>query len=208
MNAAKSLIAALALSLVAGAGVAEDRMPPIPPEKMTEAQKKAAAEFQAARGVPVFGPFVPLLRSPELMNRAERMGDYLRYRSAIGNKLSELVILVTARQWTQHVEWAIHEPIALNAGIKADVVRAIAEGRLPAGMSEDEDIVYQFCVELHTNKSISDATYKRALDRFGEQGVMDILGIKGYYTFLAMVLNGARTPVADGKPAPLAPLPH
>ncbi len=187
--------------------IAQDRMPAIPLEKMNDQQKKYAEEIiKGPRGA-LYGPFVPLIRSPELMDRAQRIGEYLRYKSAIGNKLSELVILVVARQWSQQVEWYIHEPIAIKVGIKPEVVRAIAEGRRPAGMAEDEEIVYDFCSELHANKSISDATYDRALARFGEQGVMDMLGINGYYTFLAMIMNGTRTAVPDGKPAPLQAFP-
>ncbi|MGO9570501.1 MAG: carboxymuconolactone decarboxylase family protein [Desulfomonilaceae bacterium] len=194
----------LAFSVLA---IAQDRMPAIPLEKMNDVQKKFAEEIiKGPRGA-LYGPFVPLIRSPELMDRAQRMGEYLRFKSAIGNKLSELVILVVARQWTQQVEWYIHEPIAIKVGIKPEVVRAIAEGRRPAGMPEDEEIVYDFCSELHANKSISDATYNRALARFGEQGIMDMLGINGYYTFLAMIMNGTRTAVPDGKPAPLQAFP-
>ncbi|HUH66456.1 MAG TPA: carboxymuconolactone decarboxylase family protein [Syntrophales bacterium] len=186
----------------------QDRMPNIPVDKMTDLQRKYAEEIiKGPRGA-VYGPFVPLIRSPELMDRAQRMGEYLRYKSAIGTKLSELVILITARAWTQQVEWAIHEPIALKAGIKGEIIKAIADGRYPAGMTDDEDIVYNFCTELHNNKSVSDLTYERALKRFGEKGVIDMLGINGYYTFLAMVMNGTRTAVPDGKPAPLNNFPR
>jgi 4-carboxymuconolactone decarboxylase len=201
------IVFAIAIGMQANGVVAQDRMPAIPLEKMTDLQKKYAEEIiKGPRGA-LYGPFVPLIRSPELMDRAQRMGEYLRFKSAIGTKLSELVIMITARQWTQQVQWAIHEPIAIKSGIKAEVVRAIADGRYPAGMSEDEEIVYALCTELHVNKSVADATYERAVKRFGEQGVMDMLGINGYYTFLAMVMNGTRTAVPDGKPAPLKAFP-
>lgn len=187
--------------------MAQDRMPAIPLEKMNDLQKKYAEEIiKGPRGA-LYGPFIPLIRSPELMDKAQRMGEYLRYKSAIGNKLSELVILIVARRWTQQVEWHIHDLIALKAGIKPEVVKAIAEGRRPSGMAEDEDIVYEFCDELHANKSVSDTTYNRALARFGEQGVIDMLGINGYYTFLAMIMNATRTAVPDGKAGALQPLP-
>jgi 4-carboxymuconolactone decarboxylase len=193
----------VAIDMQSNSVFTQDRMPAIPFEKMTDLQKKYAEEIiKGPRGA-LYGPFVPLIRSPELMDRAQRVGEYLRYESAIGTKLSELVILITARQWTQQVEWAIHESIAIKSGIKAGVVRAIADGRYPTGMSEDEQIVYDFCSELHVNKSVADMTYERALKRFGEQGVIDMLGINGYYTFLAMIMNGTRTAVPDGKPAPL-----
>ncbi len=194
----------LAFSVLA---MAQDRMPAIPLDKMTDLQKKYAEDIiKGPRGA-LYGPFIPLIRSPELMDTAQRMGEYLRFKSAIGHKLSELVMLLVARQWTQQVIWSIHQPIAIKAGIKPEVVQDIAEGRRPAGMLEDEEIVYEFCSELHANKSISDATYARALARFGEQGVMDMLGLNGYYAFIAMVMNSARTAVPDGKPALLKPFP-
>jgi 4-carboxymuconolactone decarboxylase len=201
------IVFAIVIGTQSNSVFAQDRMPAIALEKMTDLQKKYAEEIiKGPRGA-LYGPFVPLIRSPELMDRTQRVGEYLRYKSAIGTKLSELVILITARQWTQQVEWAIHESIAMKAGIKAEVVSAIADGRYPTGMSEDEQIVYEFCTELHVNKSIADATYARAVKRFGEQGVIDMLGINGYYTFLAMIMNGTRTAVPDGKPAPLKAFP-
>lgn len=181
-----------------------DRMPEIPADKMTPEQKKAADDFLAERKVPIFGPFVPLLRSPEVMLRARAMGDYLRYKSVLPAALNEFAILITARHWTQEYEWAVHQPIAVKAGLKAEITQALAEGRRPQGMSADEEIVYEFCTELHQNKSISDATYARTLARFGEQGIIDLIGVNGYYTFLAMVLNTARTAVP--KNAPMIPL--
>jgi 4-carboxymuconolactone decarboxylase len=191
------------VAMTAGAAGAQDRMPPIPAEKLTDAQKKAIEEFKAARSAEVTGPFIPLLRSPEVMNRARAMGDYVRYRSVLPPRLSEFVILMTSRLWTQNYEWNAHEPIARQQGLSPDVIKAISEGRRPDRMSEEEDILYTFFDELARNRSVSDATYERAVAKFGEQGVIDTLGIVGYYSMLAMVLNTARTPA---KPA-LAPLP-
>ncbi|HKF20069.1 MAG TPA: carboxymuconolactone decarboxylase family protein [Candidatus Angelobacter sp.] len=185
-----------------------DRMPEIPVEKMTPEQKKAADEFAAGRGVAVFGPFVPLLRSPEVMLRAKAMGDYLRYKSVLPPQLNEFAILVTARCWTQEYEWAVHQAIAVKAGLKSEITQALAEGRRPLGMSADEEIIYEFSTELHRNQSVSDVTYSRTLARFGEQGVIDLIGVNGYYTFLAMVLNGTRTALPKGATAPLEPFPH
>ena len=184
-----------------------DRMPEIPADKLTEAQKKAAEEFAAGRGTAVFGPFVPLLRSPEVMLRAKAMGDYLRYKSVLPPKLNEFAILITSRRWTQQYEWEVHCPIAIKAGLSAEVAKAVAEGRRPAGMSEEEEIVYEFCTELHHNQSVSDTTYARALAKFGEQGIIDMVGVNGYYTFLAMVLNVARTPLPKGSAPALAAFP-
>lgn len=180
-----------------------DRLGPIPLEQMSEAQRAAAqAIIDGPRGA-VYGPFIPLLRSPELMEYAQRMGEYLRYRSAIGVRLSELAILVTAREWDQQVEWAIHAPIAAQVGIPPDVIGAIGRRERPQGMLVDETAVYDFCVELHREKKVSDRTYAEALALFGEQGVVDLMGLNGYYTFLAMVMNTAQTAVPPSSAAPL-----
>jgi 4-carboxymuconolactone decarboxylase len=187
---------------------AQDRMPPIPESQQTEAQKKAIAEFTAARKTGISGPFVPLLRSPEVMNRARAMGDYLRFNSVLPPRLSEFAILITARYWTQNYEWDAHNQLALQGGLSADIIKAIADGRRPDKMAADEEVLYTFCDELHRNQSISDATYARAVSTFGEQGVVDIVGISGYYTLLAMVLNTARTPVPAGHTPALAPFPR
>lgn len=184
---------ALASTLLSAAvAQAADRLPVIPPDQYTPEQKKAADEFLAARKVPVFGPFEPLMHSPQVMTEARSMGDYLRYKSAIGNTLSELVILITAREWTQDYEWYVHYPIAIKAGIKPEVAAAIADGRRPEGLSEDEQIVYDFSVELHRNKRVSDQTFARAEKRFGKKGVVDLTGINAYYTLLAMQMNVAQ----------------
>jgi 4-carboxymuconolactone decarboxylase len=186
---------------------AQDRMPPIPAEQLTDAQKKAVEEFRQARNAGVSGPFVPLLRSPEVMNRARAMGDYLRFKSVLPPRLSEFAILIAAREWTQQYEWDAHHPLALKAGLNADVAKALAEGRRPERMAEDEDIIYHLCTELHRHHSVSDATYQRAVAKFGEQGVIDAIGIQGYYTLLAMVMNTARTPLPEGRAAGLPTFP-
>jgi 4-carboxymuconolactone decarboxylase len=187
---------------------AQDRMPPIPPEKMTEAQRNAAAEFTTARGGTLGGPFVPLLRSPEVLSRARAMGDYLRFKSALPPRLSEFVILMTAREWTQNYEWDAHYRLALQGGLREEIARAIAEGRRPPAMAEDEETLYEFITELYRLQSVSDPTYARMVSRFGEQGVIDTLGLAGYYSFLAMVLNTARTPLPAGRTPGLLPFPR
>ncbi|ADJ63820.1 carboxymuconolactone decarboxylase family protein [Herbaspirillum seropedicae] len=189
----KALTMTIASTLLAGSlAQAADRLPVIPPEQYTPEQKQAADEFLAARKVPVFGPFEPLMHSPQVMTQARAMGDYLRYHSAIGNTLSELVILITAREWTQDYEWYVHYPIAIKAGIKPEIAAAIADGRRPEGMSEEETIVYDFSIELHRNKRVSDQTFARAEKRFGKKGVVDLTGVNSYYTLLAMQMNAAQ----------------
>ena len=186
--------------------VAQDRMPPIPAEKQTPEQRKAAEAFRANRKQDVFGPFVPLHRSPEVMLRAMAVGDYLRYRTVFPTRLNEFIILITARHFTQQDEWYIHHPIALKEGLSRDIVDAIADGRRPAGMSPEEELIHDFCTELLKNHSVSDATYARAIARYGEQGTIEMVGVVVYYTFQSMVLNTARTPVPPGAPA-LKPFP-
>jgi 4-carboxymuconolactone decarboxylase len=198
---AVTLASALLLTCPAGA---QSRLPDIPPAQYDADQKKAAEEFQAARKAPLSGPFQTMMYSPEVMSRARAMGDYLRFHSAIGNTLSELVILITARAWSQGYEWSAHQPLALKAGISKDIVDAIAEGRRPTAMSADEEIAYDFTMELQYNKGVSDTTYAKAEKRWGKKGAVDIAGISGYYTFLALQLNIARQPV----PANAPPLPH
>ena len=198
-----ALASSLLLAVPAGA---QSRLPDVPPAQYDADQKKAAEEFQAARKAPLSGPFQTMMYSPEVMSRARAMGDYLRFHSAIGNTLSELVILITARAWSQGYEWSAHQPLALKAGISKDVVDAVADGRRPAAMSADEEIVYDFTMELQHNKGVSDTTYARAEKRFGKKGAVDIAGISGYYTFLALQLNMARQPVpADAPPLPRFP---
>ena len=196
-----TLVSSLMLaSTLATPAMAGERLPTIPLAQYTDEQKKAAEDFAAARKVPVFGPFEPLMHSPQVMSQARAMGDYLRYHSAVGNTLSELAILVTAREWSQDYEWYVHHPIALKAGIKPEVAAAIADGRRPAGMSDDEEIVYDFSTELHRNKRVSDRTFERAEKRFGKKGVVDLTGINAYYALLAMQLNVAQYPMPkDGK---------
>src|SRR3977135_113216 len=145
--------------------MSEDRLPSLPPEQWSAAQRdEADAIIRGPRGA-LISPFVPLLRSPELMGHAQRMGEYLRYRSAIGLRLSELAILVTAHAWSQPVEWAIHAPIALREGITAETIDAISRGQRPASLTDDEAVVYDFSTELQCDRTVTDATWQRAIER-------------------------------------------
>jgi 4-carboxymuconolactone decarboxylase len=184
-----------------------DRMPPIPQEKWTDLQKKAAEEITSGPRKELVGPFIPLLRSPEFMSRLQRVGEYLRFQTKLGSNISEFIILVIARQWTQQFEWYSHESLALKAGIKPETIKAIAEAHRPAEMTPDETMVYDFITELRLRQSVSDPVYAQIVSRFGEQGVIDITGLCGYYTLLGMLMNTARTPLPPGKTPPLATFP-
>ena len=183
---------------------AQNRMPPIPDEEMTEAQKEAVEEFRAARGEPG-GPWSVILRSPELLNRLRGVSDYLRFNSSLPPRLSEFVILITAREWTQNYEWAAHYPLALEGGLSPDIAAAVADGRRPEGMADDEKALYDFCTALHRDGRVSDSIYVRALAEFGEQGIVEMVGLSGYYTLIAMVLNTARIPLRPNATPALEP---
>ncbi len=179
-----------------------DRLPPIPMENQSDAQVVAAETFKAQRGVAVFGPFVPLLRSPELMLRVQAVGDYCRYHNALGLKLSEFIILLVARRHNQPLEWAIHAPIAEKAGVSASVIEAVAQGRRPATLDADEALIHDALLELWAHDRWSDVTFKAVAGRFGEQGVIDLVTTASYYALLANVMNVARTQVPDGPVLP------
>lgn len=184
-----------------------DRMPPIPQDKWTEAQKKAAAEITSGPRKELVGPFIPLLRSPEYMSRLQRVGEYLRFEAKLEPNLREFTILLIARQWTQQFEWYSHESLALKAGVKPETIKAIAEARRPDGMTPDEAIIYDFVSQLRVRQSVSDPVYAQVVNRFGEQGVIDIAGLCGYYTLLSMLMNTTRTPLPPGTKTPLPTFP-
>ena len=182
------------------------RLKPLTESDMSEAQRKAAREFASGpRGkVNPHGPNFALLRSPELMSRSQKVGEYLRYQSSIPARLNEFAIIVTARQWNAQMEWLAHSELAIKAGLAPEVAEDLRHGRRPTGMKEDEAAVYQFVKEIHDNKgAVSDATYDAVVQRFGEQGVIDLIALTGYYSMLAMVLNVTRIALPEGKSPPL-----
>jgi 4-carboxymuconolactone decarboxylase len=176
---------------------AHERLPPIPDADLTAEQKSAVDAFSAGRGYPPLGPFCVMLRSPEVMLRAKAMGDYLRYKNRLPKDISEMVILQTARGWSQSFEFVHHAKFALEAGLPQAVVDAIADGRRPDGLNAAQTAAYDFTAELQNNKRVSDATYAKAAAAFGEPGIIDLTGVQGYYTFLAMMMNVARTPAPE-----------
>jgi len=185
-----------------------ERMPALSPEKMSAAQRKAADALTAGPRGGVKGPFVPLLRSPELMDRLQKVGEYLRFQSSLEPRMSEFIMLIVSREWTQQFEWFVHVPLGRKAGLDEALIAALAERRRPARMREDEEVVYEFCDELLRTKGVCDATYLRAVEKFGETGVIDIVAVAGYFTTVSMVMNVAHTPPPeDASVAPLRPLP-
>ena len=184
------------------------RMSRLAPENMTEAQRKAAAELTSGPRGEVRGPFNVLLRSPELMSPLQKVGEYLRFRCQLDRRIAEMATLIAARHWTQVYEWNAHHPLALKAGLKPEIAQAIAEGRRPTGMAVDEEIVYDVLTEALQNKSVSDVTYERGIRQFGEQNLVDLLAIAGYYAMLALLLNVARTQLPEGREAGMPHFPN
>jgi 4-carboxymuconolactone decarboxylase len=183
-------------------------MPPLDPAAMNEAQRKAAQALAAGPRGGVKGPFIALLRSPELMDRLQQVGEYLRFRSSLEPRISEFLMLIVSRIWTQQFEWSVHVPLALKAGVKPQTVETLAAGARPGQMAADEALAYDFCDELLRSTGVCDATYRAAVDQFGEHGVIDMLGVIGYFTTVSMVLNVAHTPAPkETSVTPLRPLP-
>jgi 4-carboxymuconolactone decarboxylase len=184
----------LLIGLAAGSNVyAQERMPPIAPDKMTDAQKKAVADYKALRGVDLTGPpWSVLLRVPAHVVPALQIRLHYLNDSVLPPRLTEFAILIAARRWTNNWEWNAHSTAATAAGLPANVMSALVEGRRPDRMTDDEALVYDFSVELLDNQSVSDPTYARAVARFGEPGAVEMATIQGYYMYLAMVMNVAR----------------
>jgi 4-carboxymuconolactone decarboxylase len=213
------VILAVAFALLMGASMshAADRFPIIQPDQMNAAQKTlletiaGGARAQNYGSDPVGhvlrrGPFNAWMRSPEFGLRLQAVGEQIRFKSSIPPRLNELAILITAREWTSQYEWYAHHILAMKAGLDPKIADDIAAGKRPANMKEDEAAVYDFCIELHRSKKVSDANFQRVKAMFGEQGVVDLIGVSGYYTAVSMTLNVAQVPVPDGKPLPLKPL--
>jgi 4-carboxymuconolactone decarboxylase len=174
--------------------------------ELDPAQLKVYRELMAGPRGGVRGPFNALLRSPVLVDRVQKLGEFLRFESSLSARLNEFAILITARHWNAQYEWFAHYPHALKGGLKPEVAADLAQGKRPANMQDDEAIVYDFCTELHQKKSVSDAIFATAVKKFGERGVVDLIGVSGYYTLVSMVLNVDRQPLPEGTPLPLPEL--
>jgi 4-carboxymuconolactone decarboxylase len=179
------------------------RLPPLAEAAMSEAQRAVYRAISSGPRGAVSGPFNALLRSPELADRLQKLGAYVRFESSLTPRLNELAILVTARYWGAQYEWWAHRRLAEQAGLAPAIADAVAEGRRPAALQADEAAVYDFCRELHETKQVSDAAWNAALERFGERGVIDLIGACGYYSIVSMVLNATHHPMPEGVAPPL-----
>ena len=217
----KASVLGAATIAVTGNSVAQEdqrRFKLIPFTEMTPDQRKYADAVMAgptsstgsAAVVPgastIGSPFNVYLRSPLLADQLRRVAEHIRFNSSLPAKLNEFAILVTARQWGAQYEWFAHHRLALKAGLNPAIAEDLARGKRPAGMQDDEAAIYDFSHELHSRHAVSDATFKAVRDRFGEQGVMDLIAVNGYYVLVSMVLNVDRTPLPGGAKPPLPPL--
>jgi 4-carboxymuconolactone decarboxylase len=178
------------------------RFPELTRDQMTDAQKRAYDGIVSGPRGGARGPFNVLLRSPELADTVQRVGAHLRFSSSLPARLNELAIIINARFWGSKYEWYAHRPLAIKGGLAESIADDVAQGRRPASMKADEEVVYDFCTTLHQKHVVDDALFERAKTAFGEQGVVDLIGVSGYYTIVSMVLNVAEIPLPAGVPSP------
>jgi len=209
------LALASALALAAATALAQtapefqlrgDRFRPLTWQQMTPAQKLMTQNVLGGERGSMNGPYNVLLRSPEMGDLAQKYGAHIRFHSSLSQKLNELAILITVRFWNSQYPWYSHHRTALAAGLSAAIIDAVAAGRRPASMPPDEEAVYNFCRELLETKQVSDAAFRAAVERFGERGVVDLIGVMGYYQLVSMALNVDRYPLPEGAKPELAPV--
>jgi 4-carboxymuconolactone decarboxylase len=156
----------------------------------------SAAVVQGANSVAA--PFNVYLRNPKLAEALRQTGEQLRFNSSLPKKLNEFAILITAQQWQAQYEWYAHQRLALKAGLNPAIAEQLAKGLRPDHMDQEETAIYNFCSELHQTHQVSDPNFKIVKDLFGEQGVVDLIAVSGYYVMVSMILNVNRTPLPAG----------
>ncbi|HSR13624.1 MAG TPA: carboxymuconolactone decarboxylase family protein [Thermodesulfobacteriota bacterium] len=180
----------------------KSRFPAISRDRMTDAQKRAYDSIASGPRGGVRGPFAALLHSPEMADRVQKLGEYLRFNSSLPPRLNEFAIIIAARFWKAEYEWYAHKPLAVKAGLAESITGDLLANRRPADMKPDEELVYDFCTALHREHFVGDALFDRALAVLGERGVIELIGVSGYYTLIAMVLNVADIPLPPGEKSP------
>ena len=181
------------------------RFPQLILDQLSDAQKPLADQVMKVSSVGIGGPYNLLLRSPVLGQRLFDLFDYLRWKTSIDLRLNEFAILIVGRQWRSQVEWFAHVPIALKAGLSADVIAELKANKRPSKMAEDEAVVYDFVTELTTTHKVSDATFARARKIFNDQQIVDLTAVSGNYVMVAMILAMAEQTVPPGKEEPFKP---
>ncbi|MEA2788909.1 MAG: 4-carboxymuconolactone decarboxylase [Acetobacteraceae bacterium] len=187
--------------------MSETRFPQLTPEQMTDEQRAVVDAIQSGpRGAGLRGPFNALVRSPVLCDLVQRVGAYVRFGTSLPAPLNELAICMAGRKWGAQYEFYAHRRLGIDAGLNPSILDAVAAGQRPAEMSHDERTVYEFVTDLLSTGQVSDSRYGAVIDRFGERGVMDLVGAVGYYSLVSMVLNVAKVPLPEGEAPPLKPL--
>jgi 4-carboxymuconolactone decarboxylase len=179
-----------------------ERMPLPSRDAMSSAQRDAAQALIDGPRKGVYGPFLPLLRSPVLLERVAKMGEYLRFESVLDARVRELVTCAVARHVSNQFEWTMHAPLALKAGVTEATIESVRHGARPQGLPNDEEVALDFTRELLHTHGTSDPTYAAALEVFGEQGVVELAALVGYFTMVSWVMNVARTPAQAAASGP------
>ena len=179
-----------------------ERLPMPAASAMTPEQRAAADALIAGPRKGVYGPFLPLLRSPVLLERAGKVGEYLRFESVLHARIRELATCAVSRHVSNQFEWTMHAPLAVKAGVAEATVEALRLGARPKSLPADEEAALDFTRELLATHGVSDPTYAAALAAFGEQGVVELTMLIGYFAMVSWVMNVARTPAQASAPGP------
>lgn len=182
-----------------------ERLPMPAREAMTDAQRATADALIAGPRKGVYGPFLPLLRSPTLLDRVARTGEYLRFESVLGPAVREFATCIAARHVHNQFEWTMHAPLAIAAGVSAEAVEALRLGARPKGLPAELETVLDFATELVQQHGVSEPTYAAALAALGEQGVVELATLIGYFVMVSWVMNVAHTPAQAGAKAASLP---
>ena len=186
-----------------------ERLPLPATEAMDAAQREAAAQLIAGPRKGVYGPFVPLLRSPQLMERVGKVGETLRFEGVLDARIRELVTCAVARHVSNQFEWLMHAPLAVKAGVAPQALEALRVGARPRGLPRDEEVALDFSAELLQRNGVSEPVWAEAQAQFGEQGVVELTVLIGYFVMVSWLMNAAHTPAqagAQGDPLPPFPL--
>jgi len=183
----------------------KERLPLPPMDAMTEAQRAAAQALIDGPRKGVYGPFLPLLRSPELLDRVARVGEYLRFDSVLDARVRELATCAAARHVGNQFEWQMHAPLAIKAGVAAEAIEALRQGARPQALAPDEALALDFSQELMRQHGCSEPTCQAALQAWGEQGVVELASLVGYFVMVSWLMNVAHTPAPTAATGPVLP---
>ena len=179
------------------------RLTPLTEDQMTEEQREVARAIASGPRGGLRGPFDPWLRSPVLADRAQRLGEFCRFNSSLAPHLAELAILLTGKHWSAQYEFFAHARLARHAGLPDDTIEAVRTGRRPSFRDAQEEVIYDVVTEYLGRHRLTDATYQRAIDTLGERGLVDLVGVVGYYGLVSMTLNVFDVGLPEGEPLPL-----